>query len=127
MTKMIGTIITRPTSKKSGKPTMIATSAIIHGSVRGVECLRMVETSRSAAPDSAISAPSIAPSAMMMPTSPSNAPAPLLKALATASNGRPAEKPAANVPTRIDRNGASFSTLMKTMISASPSTHDKIS
>ncbi|MGF6298747.1 hypothetical protein OKW43_001228 [Paraburkholderia sp. WC7.3g] len=64
---------------------------------------------------------------MMMPTSPSNARPPLLNALATASSGRPAAKPAANVPTRIERNGASFSTLMKMMISASPSAHDRIS
>jgi len=64
---------------------------------------------------------------MMIPTSPSSAPAPLLNAPATASSGKPAAKPAANVPTRIDRNGASFSALMKTMISASPSTHDRIS
>ena len=33
----------------------------------------------------------------MMPTSPSNAPAPLLNALATASSGKPAENPARNV------------------------------
>ncbi len=33
MTKMIGTIITSPTSKNSGKPMMIATSAIIQGSI----------------------------------------------------------------------------------------------
>jgi hypothetical protein len=58
-----------------------------------------------------------------MPTSPRIPPAPLLNALATASSGKLAVKPATKVPTRIERNGASFSALMRMMIDARPSAH----
>jgi len=56
---------------------------------------------RSAAPASAISAPSLEPGAMMMPASPRMPPAPLLNALATTSAGRPAMK----VPWRMESKG----------------------
>ncbi|RMS09134.1 hypothetical protein ALP75_201009 [Pseudomonas syringae pv. actinidiae] len=118
MTKMIGTISTRPTSKNSGRPMTMATSAIIQGSIRPLPSLSRVEAMRSAAPDSAIRAPSIAPSAMMMPASPRMAPAPLLNAFATDSAGKPAPIPAMKVPTRIDRKGGSLVALINTMIVA---------
>ncbi len=113
MTKMIGTISTRPTSKNSGRPMTIATSAITQGSQRPLAAPSRVEAMRSAAPDSASSAPSMAPRAMIIPASPSRPPAPLLKALATASAGSPAPSPAMKVPTRIDRNGGRRVALMR--------------
>ncbi|KAF2408265.1 hypothetical protein PSAN_06530 [Pseudomonas antarctica] len=118
MTKMIGTIITRPTSKNSGRPITIATSAITHGSDLPLPSPSRVVAIRSAAPDSAISAPSIEPSAMIIPASPRIAPAPLLNALATSSGGNPAPTPAINVPIRIDRKGGSLVALISTMMLA---------
>ncbi|CRM82731.1 hypothetical protein [Pseudomonas sp. 22 E 5] len=118
ITKIIGTIITRPTSKNSGKPITMATSAITHGSDLPLPNPSKVVAMRSAAPDSAISAPSIEPRAMMIPASPRIAPAPLLKALATSSGGNPAPTPAMNVPIRIDRNGGSLVALINTMMLA---------
>ncbi len=118
MTKMIGTIITSPTSKNSGRPMTIATRAMTQGSDLPLPRPSKVEAMRSAAPDSAINAPSIEPRAMMIPASPRIAPAPLLKALATSSGGRPAPTPAMKVPIRIDRNGGSLVALISTMMLA---------
>ncbi len=110
---MIGTIITRPISKNNGRPMSSATTAIIHGSVRGVECRGIVDRSRSAAPDSAINAPSIAPSAMMMPTSPSNAPAAFADRARDRLERQACREARRERTDKVDRNGASFSTLMK--------------
>ena len=118
MTKMIGTIITKPTSKNSGKPITIATKAMTHGNDLPLPSPNSVVAIRSAAPDSAISAPSIEPRAMIIPASPRIAPAPLLKALATSSGGRPAPTPAIKVPIKIDRNGGNLVALISTMMLA---------
>src|SRR5690606_27892359 len=106
------------TSKNSGRPITIATSAMTHGSARPLPNPSNVVAIRSAAPDSAINAPSIAPSAMIKPASPRIAPAPLLTALATSSGGKPAATPAINVPIRIDKKGGSLVALIRTMIVA---------
>ena len=97
---------------------VIATSAITHGNDLPLPSPSRVVAIRSAAPDSAISAPSIEPRAMMIPASPRIAPAPLLNALATSSGGSPAPTPAINVPIRIDRNGGNLVALISTMMLA---------
>lgn len=107
ITKMMGTISTSPTSKNKGRPITMATNAITQGRLRPLPSPRRVLAIRSAAPDSAIKAPSIEPRAMMIPASPRMLPAPLLKALATASAGSPAPRPAMQVPMRMARNGGS--------------------
>lgn len=127
MTKMMGTISTRPTSKNNGRPITMATRAITHGRLRPLPSPSRVLAMRSAAPDSAISAPSMEPRAMMMPASPRMLPAPLLKALATASAGSPAPSPAMKVPMRIDRNGGKRVTPMSRTMARMAARQQKIS
>ncbi|MGF6787337.1 hypothetical protein OKW27_001650 [Paraburkholderia sp. 35.1] len=125
MTKMIGTIITRPASKNSGRPMSSATTHHPRQRTRG-----RVREDRRHEPVGGARFGHQRTEHRAQRNDDADVAEQRAGAFAERARDcfeRQAVKPAAKVPTIIDRNGASFSTLMKMMISASPSAHDRIS
>lgn len=122
-----GISMTRPISKNIGSPISAATRAIAHGSAAPRALPSTVSTIWSAPPESASSLPSIAPSAIRMPTEATVLPTPLEKLLISFSTGIPAARPSTSEPSTSDRNGCSFTLVISTTITAMATTVAPIS
>ena len=115
-----GTRITTPTSKNSGRPMIAAMRAIPQGSLLPESRSVIRLTMMSAPPESASSLPSIAPSAMRIPTAPAVLPNPLMKLVNAAVGAIHATAASAAEPRISARNGCIFSQLISTTMTAIP-------
>ncbi len=103
--KAIGISSTKPTSKNTGKPTMIATTIIAQWMCFSPNQLMSVFAMRSAPPDSAIILPSMVPRPTTMAMCPSVLPLPVSNALTILSMGMPTARPSNNETMIRTRNG----------------------
>src|SRR6478672_9723182 len=124
---MTGISMTRPISKNIGRPMIAPTRAIAHGSARAEARPTMVSTIWSAPPESASSFANIAPSAIRAPTPAAVVPKPVVNESSTALKSSPATMPTVSAPRIRARNGCSFTTVMRTTISAIPASAARIS
>ena len=105
--KINGSSTTRPTSKNIGMPTTNAAKAMAQGSMLSDDRLRMESAIASVTPESARILPSMAPSAMTIPTTPRVWPAPATVAPAIEPISIPAAMPTARETTSNAINGCS--------------------
>ncbi len=117
-----GSNSTRPISKNIGRPMMIATSAIAHGTIALDAFDSSVSITRSAPPESASSLPSIAPRAISSPTSFRVSPTPSSKLDTTIGSATGAASPTNAEPRTSARNGCILSTTISSTMIAMPIT-----
>src|SRR5450830_1897687 len=103
--KAIGISNTKPTSKKTGKPTMNATVIIAQCTFFSPKALIMVVAMRSAPPDSAIILPSMVPRPTTRAICPSVLPTPVSNDLTIVPIGMPTDKPRISDTTIRTMNG----------------------
>ena len=106
---------------------MAAIAAITHGSPPGPTRVTIDATIRLAPPESSSSLPTIAPSAMRMPTAPAVVPNPATKLFTVSPGGIVATTPSTAEPSIRARNGCTLPQVMSTTTARMPSTQAGIS